>query len=100
MKSVQCVEQIAYLVGQLCYQHKMEYTKTGDLLVDRLYTIEIGGNSKDGKQIASLEDAYIASDDIEYAAGNKIPLWAFGFLYWVPMDWTGSSVSRNFANSR
>ena len=70
-----------FLVGQLCYQHKVEYTKTGDLLVDRLYTIEIGGKSKDGKQIASLEDAYIASDDIEYAAGNKIPLWAFGFLY-------------------
>lgn len=70
-----------FLVGQLCYQHKVEYTKTGDLLVDRLYTIEIGGKSKDGKQIASLEDAYIASDDIEYATGNKIPLWAFGFLY-------------------
>ena len=70
-----------FLVGQLCYQHKVEYTKTGDLLVDPLYTIEIGGKSKDGKQIASLEDAYIASDDIEYAAGNKIPLWAFGFLY-------------------
>ena len=70
-----------FLVGQLCYQHKVEYTKTGDLLVDRLHTIEIGGKSKDGKQIASLEDAYIASDDIEYAAGNKIPLWAFGFLY-------------------
>ena len=70
-----------FLVGQLCYQHKVEYTKMGDLLVDRLYTIEIGGKSKDGKQIASLEDAYIASDDIEYAAGNKIPLWAFGFLY-------------------
>ena len=70
-----------FLVGQLCYQHKVEYTKTGDLLVDRLYTIEIGGKGKDGKQIASLEDAYIASDDIEYAAGNKIPLWAFGFLY-------------------
>ena len=70
-----------FLVGQLCYQHKVEYTKTGDLLVDRLYTIEIGGKSKDGKQIASLEDAYIASDDIEYAAGNEIPLWAFGFFY-------------------
>ena len=70
-----------FLVGQLCYQHKVEYTKTGDLLVDRFYTIEIGGKSKEGKQIASLENAYIASDDIEYAAGNKIPLWAFGFLY-------------------
>ena len=70
-----------FLVGQLCYRHKVEYTKAGDLLVDRLYTIEIGGKSKDGKQIASLDQAFIAADDIEYAAGNKIPLWAFGFLY-------------------
>ena len=70
-----------FLVGQLEYHHQVEYTKTGDLFIDRCYTIEIGGKSKDGKQIASLDHAFIASDDIEYAAGNKIPLWAFGFLY-------------------
>ena len=40
-----------------------------------------GGASKDGKQIANTENAFIAADDIEYALGNKIPLWLFGFLY-------------------
>ena len=25
-------------------------------------------------------DSYIASDDIEYGHGNRIPLWLFGFL--------------------
>jgi hypothetical protein len=29
-----------------------------------------------------LENAFIASDDIEYGYQNKIPLWLFGFLYW------------------
>lgn len=33
------------------------------------------------EQIASLDQAFIAADDVEYEAGNKIPLWAFGFLY-------------------
>lgn len=44
-------------------------------------SIEVGGKSKEGKQIAGIENAFLASDDIEYAYGNKIPLWAFGFLY-------------------
>lgn len=59
----------------------MEYTKRGDFLIDGSYTIEVGGKSKDGSQIAGVENAFIASDDTEYAYGNKIPLWAFGFLY-------------------
>jgi hypothetical protein len=25
------------------------------------------------------------SDDLEIGIGNKIPLWLFGFLYWVKM---------------
>lgn len=57
------------------------YAKAGDLIVDKTYTIEIGGRSKDGKQIANVPRSFIAADDTEYAFGNKIPLWAFGFLY-------------------
>lgn len=70
-----------FVVNQLSYQHKVEYTKAGDILVDKKYTIEIGGKSKDGKQIANIHDSYIAADNIEYPSGNKIPLWAFGFIY-------------------
>ena len=71
----------SFLVGQLKYSHRVEYARQGDLLVDGKYTIEIGGKSKDGKQISHIADAFIAADDIEYAFGNKIPLWAFGLLY-------------------
>ena len=71
----------SFVVNQLAYQHLVEYTKAGDLIIDKTYTIEIGGKSKDGKQIANVPHSFIAADDTEYAFGNKIPLWAFGFLY-------------------
>ena len=70
-----------FVVNQLCYGHQVEYAKAGDLWIDKTYTIEIGGRSKEGKQVALVPDAFIAADGIEYAFGNKIPLWAFGFLY-------------------
>ncbi len=70
-----------FMVNQLSYMHNIEYAKSGDLVVDKHYTIEIGGKSKDGKQIANIDNSFIAADDTEYAYGNKIPLWAFGFLY-------------------
>lgn len=71
----------SFMVNQLQHGHKVEYSPKGDLLVDGKITVEIGGMSKDGKQIANVENAYIAADNIEYCYGNKIPLWAFGFLY-------------------
>jgi len=55
--------------------------KKGDFLVNEKYTFEIGGKNKSFKQIASLPNSYVASDDIEVGNGNKIPLWLFGFLY-------------------
>ena len=70
-----------FMVNQLSYMHNIEYAKSGDLVVDKHYTIEIGGKSKDRKQIANIDNSFIAADDTEYAYGNKIPLWAFGFLY-------------------
>ena len=74
-------ERETFFVNQLSYAHSVEYAKQGDFVIDRKYTIEVGGASKDGKQIANADNAFIAADDIEYALGNKIPLWLFGFLY-------------------
>lgn len=71
-----------FMTNQLAYAHRLEYcTRNADYTVDGKYTIEVGGKSKDGKQIAQQENAFIAADEVEYAAGNKIPLWVFGFLY-------------------
>lgn len=74
-------ERETFFVNQLAYHHQIEYSKRGDFLIDGEFTVEVGGQYKDGRQIAGVENAFIAADDIEYALGNKIPLWLFGFLY-------------------
>ncbi|MBR4713444.1 MAG: ATP-binding protein [Paludibacteraceae bacterium] len=74
-------ERETFFVNQLSYKHHIEYSKQGDFRIDNQYTIEVGGRNKDGKQIAGVENAFIATDNIEYALGNKIPLWLFGFQY-------------------
>ena len=71
-----------FFVNQLACGHTVEYSKTqADFTIDHQYTIEVGGKSKDGRQIASLRQGYIASADEEYVLGNKIPLWLFGMMY-------------------
>lgn len=44
-------------------------------------TFEVGGRKKGKKQIEDVPDAYVVKDDIEFAHGNIIPLWAFGLNY-------------------
>lgn len=71
----------SFLLNQLINSgHKVFYPKKGDFFVDNKI-IEVGGKLKSGKQISGIEKAYIASDDVLSGAGNKIPLWLFGFLY-------------------
>lgn len=59
----------------------IKIAKQGDFIVDGQWTFEIGGASKHGQQLQSVENAYIVQDDIEQAYLNCIPLWLFGFLY-------------------
>ncbi len=70
-----------FFLNQLSVNHKINYPKVGDFLVDGEYLFEVGGISKTRKQISGIENAFIAADNIEYRFENKIPLWLFGFLY-------------------
>lgn len=70
-----------FFVNQLSYLYQVEYVEQGDFLIDQSYTIEVGGSGKTKKQIQGIPNSYIASDDLEYGTGTKIPLWMFGFLY-------------------
>lgn len=70
-----------FFANQLGYKNKLRHHDTTDFLVNELYSFEIGGKGKSTKQIEGIENAFIASDDIEYGYQNKIPLWMFGFLY-------------------
>ena len=59
----------------------LELGRKGDFLVHGELVFEVGGKNKTTRQIAGMENAYIAADDIENGFGKKIPLWLFGFLY-------------------
>lgn len=52
----------------------------GDFLTSGIL-IEVGGKSKDAKQVKSADSYLVAADDIEIGFGTKVPLWLFGFLY-------------------
>jgi hypothetical protein len=67
--------------SQLSVISKVNMPKQGDFLVDNNYIFEIGGKSKTKKQIATLKNAWVAQDDLEFPIGNNLPLWMFGFLY-------------------
>ena len=62
---------------------RLEYAgyKSGDFRIDGSIIVEVGGADKGFSQIAGHENAYVAADEIGSAILNKIPLWAFGFLY-------------------
>ena len=70
-----------FFLNQLRVNYNISASAVSDFNVGEKFTFEIGGKSKTRKQIATLNHAYIAADDIEYANGNRIPLWLFGFLY-------------------
>jgi predicted AAA+ superfamily ATPase len=52
----------------------------GDFLTSGIL-IEVGGKSKDAKQVKTANSYLVAADDIEIGFGTKAPLWLFGFLY-------------------
>jgi uncharacterized protein len=70
-----------FFANQVGYRHRLSYHEKTDFMVDERYAFEIGGKEKSKKQIAGIDNAYIASDELEYGYQNKIPLWLFGFLY-------------------
>lgn len=55
-------------------------SKISDFEIDGI-TFEVGGKNKKGNQVKTAEIAYLVKDGIEYAVGNSIPIWMFGFIY-------------------
>lgn len=72
----------SFFLNQLEHSgHRITLPLAGDFLANDQHTFEVGGKDKSGSQIKGIKDAWIAADDIETGALNKIPLWLFGFLY-------------------
>ena len=58
----------------------MRLTK-GDFFACGKYLFEVGGPRKFFEQIKDEPDSFLAVDETEIGAGNRIPLWLFGFLF-------------------
>lgn len=61
--------------------HHVALPTAGDFIIDGKWTIEVGGKTKGNAQVKDTKNSFIATDDMEIAYQNKIPLWLFGFLY-------------------
>jgi len=70
-----------YFLNMLSQGHTVKASKQGDFAIDDSYLFEVGGRKKTFEQVRLQKNAYLACDDIEQGAGNKIPLWLFGLLY-------------------
>lgn len=70
-----------FFASQTSFEHSLNYPKSGDFILDKKYTFEIGGKDKNFKQLKDVKQGFVVSDDIEIGVDKKIPLWLFGFMY-------------------
>lgn len=70
-----------FFLSMLSPQHTLTAPKQGDFLIDGKWVVEIGGKKKTKEQIEELDNAFLACDNLEHGANQKIPLWLFGFVY-------------------
>lgn len=69
-----------FFYNQMRVENDVIASRVSDFMIGDM-TFEVGGRKKGKKQIESIPNAYIVKDDIEFAQGNVIPLWAFGLNY-------------------
>lgn len=69
-----------FFYNQMRVKNDVISSRQSDFKIEK-YTFEVGGRKKGKKQIEDIPDSFIVKDDIEFAQGNVIPLWAFGLNY-------------------
>jgi predicted AAA+ superfamily ATPase len=62
-------------------KHEIHLAEQGDFIIDGKWTIEVGGKTKNDRQVKKMKNSFLALDDIEIPYQNRVPLWLFGFLY-------------------
>lgn len=70
-----------FFFNQLQVMHQVSFPKFGDFRIDQQYYFEIGGPNKSARQLQGVPNSFLALDGITAGNANRIPLWAFGFLY-------------------
>jgi hypothetical protein len=69
-----------FFFNQTRIKYDVIVSPVSDFEIDGM-TFEIGGKSKEQKQIQGLERGYIVKDNIETGYANVIPLWQWGMIY-------------------
>ena len=69
-----------FFYNQMRLNHPIHTSSVSDFEIDDM-TFEVGRKNKRKKQIASVPNGYVVRDDTEFACGNIIPLYQFGFGY-------------------
>ena len=69
-----------FFYNQMRVKNDVISSRLSDFKIGK-YTFEVGGRKKGKKQIEDIPESFIVKDDIEFAQGNVIPLWAFGLNY-------------------
>ena len=66
-----------------CLKNSGELTAPtfGDFCLDGNYIFEIGGKSKNKRQLKSIKNSFVFADDILTVENDNIPLWLLGFLW-------------------
>ena len=70
-----------FFLSQLQPLHKVHLPLQGYFFVNGKYDFEVGGKGKGQIQLASIENAWVVKDDIEFRLLKTLPLWMFGLLY-------------------
>lgn len=70
-----------FFVNQFLGLHDIHLAKHADFIINRKYTLEVGGRNKSTKQIQGVPNAYVVQDQIEIGYAQIIPLWLFGLMY-------------------
>ena len=69
-----------FFLNQVRVKNPVISSSISDFQIGRR-TFEVGGKSKGKKQIENAEEGYVVKDQIEFSAGNILPLWWFGLNY-------------------
>jgi predicted AAA+ superfamily ATPase len=70
-----------FVLNQLIHGYRVHYPEKGDFFVNDQYLLEVGGKNKGNRQIQGLDSAWVIADNLDFAVGNRIPLWLIGLLY-------------------
>ena len=69
-----------FFFNQTKAKYKTFASSVSDFEIEDI-TFEVGGKSKEQKQIKTVERGFVVKDNIEIGYENIIPLWHFGLIY-------------------